>query len=240
MVAGAQTYCAVSRPLLVRVQNLLTETSLLISKASELLEIFIKEETQKLAAVGMPHMPTLGSAYEEITKQGIDKNFAIPKHLDLSVVSGFVSIGSEMLPQQIDCMLVHGKGERYGLTEQYIYDIENILCIFEVKKTLKKADYIDAMSHLASIRGKFAEYFEHKLIHEGYEPDITSARRHFSQITGKIAPENYSGIHGLSESDGILFYCLVQESLAPVTIIQGYDGYKTERGLRKQGKITNI
>lgn len=204
----------------------------MISRASELLEIFIKEETKKLAGIKMPHMPTLGSAYEEITKQGVDSNFAIPKHLDLSVVSGFVSIGGEILPEQIDCMLVHGKGERYGLTEQYIYDIENILCIFEVKKTLKKADYIDAMNHLASIRRKFAEHFEHKLINEGYEPDITPARRHFSQITGKIAPEHYSGIHGLSESDGILFYCLVQESLAPVSIIHGYDGYKTEAGLR--------
>lgn len=29
-----------------------------------------------------------------------------------------------------------------------------------------------------------------------------------------------------------MFYCLVQESLAPVSIIQGYDGYKTESGLR--------
>ena len=205
----------------------------MISKASELLEIFIREETKKLAGFEMPHMPTLGSAYEEITKQGIDQNFAIPKHLDLSVVSGFVSIGGEMQPAQIDCMLVHGKGERYGLTEQYIYDIENSLCIFEVKKTLKKPEYIDAMDHLASIRRKFAEHFEHKLIHEGYEPDITSARRHFAQITGKTAPERYSGIHRLSESDGILFYCLVQESLAPVTIIHGYDGYKTESGLRK-------
>lgn len=205
----------------------------MISKASELLEIFIREETKKLAGFEMPHMPTLGSAYEEITKQGIDQSFAIPKHLDLSVVSGFVTIGGEMQPAQIDCMLVHGKGERYGLTEQYIYDIENILCLFEVKKTLKKPDYIDAMDHLASIRRKFAEHFEQKLIHEGYEPDITSARRHFAQITGKIAPERYSGIHGLSESDGILFYCLVQESLAPVTIIHGYDGYKTESGLRK-------
>lgn len=204
----------------------------MISKASELLELFIKEETKKLAGIKMPHMPTLGSAYEEVTKQGIDKNYAIPKHLDLSVVSGFVSIGGEMLAEQIDCMLVHGQGARYGLTDQYIYDIENILCIFEVKKTLRKADYIDAMDHLASIRRKFAEYFEHKLIHEGYEPDITSARRHFSQITGKVAPECYSGIRGLSESDGILFYCLVQESLAPVSIIHGYDGYKTESGLR--------
>lgn len=181
----------------------------------------------------MPHMPTLGSAYEEITKQGVDKDFAIPKHLDLSVVSGFASIGGKMLPAQIDCMLVHGKGERYGLTDQYIYDVENILCIFEVKKTLKKADFNDAINHLASIRREFAEHFEYKLIHEGYDPDITPARRRFAQITGKVAPEHYSEINRLPENDGVLFYCLVQESLAPVTIIHGYDGYKTESGLRQ-------
>ncbi|WP_242673017.1 DUF6602 domain-containing protein [Azotobacter chroococcum] len=197
-----------------------------------MLELFIQEETKKIAGVRMPHMPTLGSAYEEVTKQGIDRDFSIPKHLELSVVSGFISIGGEMLPEQVDCMLVYGAGEKYGLTNQYIYDIENVLCIFEVKKTLRKQDYIDAIDHLASIRKKYAAHFEHRLIHEGYEPDITSARRHFSQITGKIAPEAYRNIHDLPEDEGILFYCLVQETLAPISIIHGYDGYKTEQGLR--------
>jgi len=204
----------------------------LITKASELLELFIKEETEKLSGFNMPHMPTLGSAYEEVTKQGIDQKFSIPKFLDLSVVSGFISVGGEMLPEQVDCMLVHGSGERYGLTDQYIYKIENVLCIFEVKKTLGKKEYKDAIEHLAGIRKKFARNFEHRLIHKGYEPDISSARRHFAQITGKTAPERYSGIHNLPEDEGILFYCLVQESLAPVSIVHGYDGYKTEKGLR--------
>lgn len=204
----------------------------MIRKASELLELFINEESKKLAGFEMPHMPTLGSAYEEITKQSIDKEFAIPKFLDLRVVSGFISEGGEMLAEQIDCMLVHGEGDRYGLTDQYIYDIEKVLCIFEVKKTLRKDDYIDAFDHLGAIRKKFADHFEHKLRNEGYNPDITAARRHFSQITGKIAPEHYLGIHTLSKSEGILFYSLVQESLAPLTIIHGYEGYKTENGLR--------
>lgn len=204
----------------------------MIRKASELLELFIKEESRKLDGFYMPHMPTLGSAYEEVTKQGIDKDFAIPRSLDLRVVSGFITINGEMLTQQIDCMLVHGKGQKYGLTEQFIYDIDKVLCIFEVKKTLRKGDYIDAFEHLASIRRKFAEHFEYKINNEGYEPDITVARRHFSQITGRISPEYYSGIHRLSMSDGILFYTLVQESLAPVSIIHGYAGYNTENGLR--------
>ena len=204
----------------------------MITKASELLELFIKEESKILEGISMPHMPTLGSAYEEVTKQGIDQSFSIPKSLDLSVVSGFISVADKMLPEQIDCMLVHGKGKKYGLTEQYIYPIEKVLCIFEVKKTLRKSDYSDAFDHLGNIRRSFAEHFENKLEQGGPEPDISVASRHFSQITGRIAPGNYLGINNLSKSDGMLFYALVQETLAPVSIIHGYGGYRTEKGLR--------
>lgn len=204
----------------------------MINKASELLELFIEEETRKLSGVEMPHMPTLGSAYEEITKQGIDQNFAIPKSLDIKVVSGFVEMGGIMLPQQIDCMLVCGNGRRFGITDQYIYDIENVLCIFEVKKTLSKKDFCDAITHLAGIRKKFSEYFEYKLINQAYEPDITAVKTRFSKLTGKVAPEHYMEIHSLPESEGMLFYALVQELFAPVSIIHGYGGYNTERGLR--------
>jgi len=204
----------------------------MITKASELLELFIKEESSKLEGYDMPHMPTLGSAYEEVTKHGINQSFSIPKHCDLKVVSGFISIDGEMLPEQIDCMLVHGDGEKYGLTDQYIYEIETVLCIFEVKKTLRKADFLDAFDHLGKIRRKFSEYFEKKLKQGNFEPNITAARKHFSQLTGRIAPDRYIDIHLLSKSDAMLFYTLVQESLAPISIIHGYDGYKTENGLR--------
>lgn len=204
----------------------------MISKASELLELFIQEETKKLGEVIMPHMPTLGSAYEEITKQGIDQNFAIPKTLNIHMVSGFIEMGGEMLPEQIDCMLVCGNGKRYGITTQYIYDIEDVLCIFEVKKTLSKNDFSDAIKHLAKIRKKFSKYFEHKLINENYEPDVSVVNSRFSQLTGKVAPERYLGIHQLPESEQLLYYGLVQEFFAPVSIIHGYSGYKTEQGLR--------
>ncbi len=203
----------------------------MITLASELLSCFVENEKKNLQNVFMPHMPTLGSAYEEITKQGIDQSFVIPKNLDLRVVAGFIEIGDELLPEQIDCMLVVGSGRRYGLTDQYIYGIECILCIFEVKKTLTKKDYFDAFDHLGKIRKKFAEYFETKL-RSGFQPDITEPRKHFSQITGKIAPETYSDIHYLPKTDAILFYTLVQEKYAPVSIIHGYGGYKTELGLR--------
>jgi len=204
----------------------------MIKQASEILEKFITEESKKLEGIKMPHMPTLGSAYEEITKQGIDNRFTIPKSLDLKVVSGFISIEGEMLPEQIDCMLVHGDGIQYGLIGQFIYEIDQVLCVFEVKKTLRKSDLKDAFEHLNKIRVKFSEFFEKKLIEYEYEPNLAVAGKLFSRITGKPAPQKYRQIHDLEPEDGILFYSLVQECFAPVSIIQGYGGYKTESGLR--------
>lgn len=204
----------------------------MLEKASELLEKFIEIEKQELSKIDMPHMPTLGSAYEEITKQGIDQEFIIPKGLNLKVVSGFISTNDKLLPQQIDGMLVHGDGKKYGRTTEFIYPIDQVLCIFEVKKTLNKSDYIDAFDHLRVIRSEYAKHFELKFRDENFEPNISLASKHFSQITGKDAPEFYSDIHSLSKPDAILFYALVQESLAPSSIIHGYGGYETESGMR--------
>lgn len=204
----------------------------MIEKASELLEKFIEIERQELSKIDMPHMPTLGSAYEEITKHSIDQNFIIPKGLNLKVVSGFISVDGEMLPQQIDGMLVYGSGIKYGRTTEFIYPIDQVLCIFEVKKTLTKSDYIDAFDHLRIIRKKYAEYFESKLKDARFEPEISKASMHFSQITGRDAPKYYRDINSLSKPDRILFYALVQESLAPSSIIHGYGGYTTESGMR--------
>ncbi|WP_407221340.1 DUF6602 domain-containing protein [Enterobacter kobei] len=204
----------------------------MFDKASELLEQFIAIESREVSKMDMPHMPTLGSAYEEITKQGIDQEFIIPKGLNLKVVSGFISIGDKLLKQQIDGMLVHGEGKQYGRTSEYIYSIDQVLCIFEVKKTLNKSDYIDAFDHLRIIRSEYSEYFESKFQDPDFEPDISVASKHFSQITGRNAPTCYGDIHSLSKSDGILFYSLVQETLAPCSIIHGYGGYTTEAGMR--------
>ncbi|MGJ8757441.1 DUF6602 domain-containing protein [Acinetobacter sp. HC8-3S] len=149
------------------------------------------------------------------------------------MVSGFIEVGGKRLPEQIDCMLVCGEGKQFGITDQYFYDIENVLCVFEVKKTLSKKDFSDAVNHLGNIRKAFAEQFEHKLKNEAYDPDVSVIGRRFSQLTGKAAPANYMGIHNLPENEGILFYTLVQEFYAPLTIIHGYGGYATEKGIRK-------
>lgn len=204
----------------------------MINEATELLTAFVQQEENNLIGVDIPHMPTLGKAYEEITKHAINKKFVIPDGLDLNIVSGFIKVGEEQIPNQIDCMLVKGMGLRIGLTDEYICDIENVLAIFEVKKTLNKDDFIDAYEHLAVLRKKYSEYFSNKMDSMGERPDISVASEIFSKITGRCGPNDYDGIYHLSEEDQILFYSLVIEQLAPVTIIHGYGGYKTEKGLR--------
>lgn len=205
----------------------------MIKHISELLERFINEEKEKLLELKMPHMPTLGNAYEELTKQVIDQQYVIPKTLNLQMLSGFIMVGDNMLPQQIDCMLVEGVGKRYGLTNQFVYNIEQVLCIFEVKKTLTKADYLDAFDHLGAIRKAFSHHFEEKLRTGKFEPKIDHARKTFAQITGKIAPVRYLDIHELSKEDALIFYTLVQEQNAPASIVHGYGGYKSEEGIRR-------
>ncbi|SPZ51531.1 Uncharacterised protein [Serratia quinivorans] len=204
----------------------------MIVEVTGLLSAFVNKEKEKLKNVDMPHMPTLGKAYEEITKHSINQYFVIPQGLNLSVVSGFIRIGGEQLPNQIDCMLIAGEAERYGLTDEYICDIENVLAIFEVKKTLNKDDFIDAYEHLAILRKKYSEYFSRKMDNLELRPNVSVASEIFSKLTGISGPSNYDEISSLDEKNQVLFYSLVIEQLAPVTIIHGYGGYKSEKGLR--------
>ncbi|MEA5103122.1 hypothetical protein [Pantoea sp. S18] len=82
------------------------------------------------------------------------------------------------------------------------------------------------------LRKKYSEYFSRKMDAMEERPNIEIASEMFSKLTGVAGPQSYDDIFYLPEHHQILFYSLVVEQLAPVTIIHGYDGYKTEKGLR--------
>lgn len=212
----------------------------MIESVSGLLEAFIREESKKAddfeKSTGdkMVHMPTLGDAYEKITKQGIDKEYILPKELDLKVVSGFIRIDGIMCGKQIDCMLVRGEGQRYLLTNEYIYDVDNVLCVFEVKKTLNKKDFRDAMEHQYVLREAIGNYIDKIISEDGRDLNvrIESVGSIYSFITGKKYPENEKDIEALSESERDIYVSVLKEQISPLFIIHGYNGIKTERGLR--------
>lgn len=200
----------------------------MIKNASELLTSFIAAERKKLESINMPHMPTLGSAYEAIANGGIESEFVLPPNLDLRVVSGFI----EGLPNQIDGMLVRGEGTRYGLTDQFIYPIDQILCVLEVKKTLNKADLVDGIQHLAAVQRLFQDRFPARL--EGEEQfGFNLARESYEKITGRTGPRSDAALDALPVPDRLLFGALARQLYAPVTVLLGFDGYGTEHGLRR-------
>lgn len=191
----------------------------------EIIEAFIQKEVEIVSNQEMPHMPTLGDAYECISKDSIER--ALPSSLDLRVVSGFI----RGLPEQIDCMLVHGEGEQYGRTDNYFYDIENVLVVLEVKKTLNKTDLVSAYQQLAPVSKIAFEKFVAELENNIF-PDCSDAHRNFSQITGKIATDEWQKLDYSPVTDAMMMSILTLELQFPVKIIHGYGGYKTESGLR--------
>ena len=199
----------------------------MISAASELLRAFIASEARKLDGVPMPHMPTLGKAYEAIAKAGIDQRFVLPPHLDLRVVSGFIQGSSK----QYDCMLVQGAGERYGLTDEYRYPIDQVLCVFEVKKRLTKSELADAIDHLAEVQKCFLDSFLRRYADEKFA-SIRGAVRAFERMSGRIGPGSSRALDGMALQDRTLIGWLTRQRYAPVTVLFGFDGYETESGLR--------
>ena len=90
------------------------------------------QEIEQYLNIG--HNPTIGDMYEGLTKELMEKS--IFEGLELSVVSGKIINDDGVLSRQIDCMIVVGDGEKLPYTDSYIYNINNVIAVIEVKKKL--------------------------------------------------------------------------------------------------------
>ena len=89
------------------------------------------------------HPGIFGSMYEGLTKEILSK--AMPESDVLRVVTGKIRNSMGKLSRQLDCMIVLGDGERVPFTDCYIYPVDRVLMIVEVKKTLLGEELSDAM-----------------------------------------------------------------------------------------------
>lgn len=89
------------------------------------------------------HNPTIGEMYEGLTHQLMERT--IFKDFNMHVVSGKIINASGKLSKQIDCMIVIGEGEKLPYTDNYIYNINNVIAVIEVKKKLFSNDLSDAL-----------------------------------------------------------------------------------------------
>jgi hypothetical protein len=81
----------------------------MIKNVADLLQGFINEETKKLDTYKLKHGPTIGSMYEGLSVEVLNR--AIPPQFNLKIVDGFITDGADYLSGQMDCMLVRGEGD---------------------------------------------------------------------------------------------------------------------------------
>lgn len=199
----------------------------MIRNVAELLKPFIDQERKKLDDYKLSHGPTIGAMYEGLTKELLQR--AIPEAMGLQVVSGFVYHG-ETMSGQIDCMLVSGAGEQIPYTDQFKWQIRDVIAVLEVKKTLSVDELSDGYDHLRQVSRMYGDYVQ-SLRGKGGKVNISWVYRIFSQMTGRKV-SGYAEVKELPFDLEILFHTLVNEFLEPVRIVVGHHGWKKEETLR--------
>ncbi|MGJ4993736.1 DUF6602 domain-containing protein [Bradyrhizobium sp. HKCCYLS3077] len=197
----------------------------MITSLANILQDLQQAEAAKLAQEHITHAPTIGAMYEGLTRDLLDR--AIPVELDVRVVSGFVEGHDGQLGPQTDAMLVTGEGKPVPYTSDFVWPIQNVLAVFEVKKNLYGADLDDAFQKLRNINDMFGAYVQ------SVQPqfDVTSAFTAFARLTG-LYPRRRAELMQLPEEVRYFYHLLVTELTGPIRVVLGYEGYVDEAGLR--------
>ena len=123
------------------------------------------------------HGPTIGAMYEGLTKELMDK--AIFKDVDLKVCSGFISNSKGELSKQIDCMIVMGIGKQIPYTVDYIYNINQVVAVIEVKKDLFAKEVDLAYKNLLSVKS---------IVQPDQDMSIDKLEQAYENVTGRKLP----------------------------------------------------
>jgi len=191
-----------------------------IKSVASLLEAVLDREQKVLDASDIKHPPTIGDMYEGLTRSTLD--LVIPPDADLRVSHGFVRDEEGKTSKQIDCMIVVGKGEPVPHTDAEVCDLDSVLAVIEVKKSLHSEKLAEGYDNLLSVMGlKNAEAPEHL-----YE----SVRRRFQAITRSPLADV---IAAMPPQEQQLYHLLVVEMARPVRVLLGYHGFKSEKTFRR-------
>ncbi len=198
----------------------------MITTLAALLEALRTKEAEVLKKHDIKHGPTIGDMYEGLTREILTR--AIPAELGLRVVEGFVEglVGEKS--NQADVLLVRGDGRQIPYTDKFIWPIQDVLAIFEVKKTLYGESLNDAFAKMR----KVSELHKAFNVARGYVgKDVSFGHKNFARLTG-FYPKP-SEVDHLPDPLPLIHYTLLMEQLGPVRIVLGYEGYVDETALRK-------
>jgi hypothetical protein len=198
----------------------------MITTLAALLEALRTTEAEVLKKHDIKHGPTIGDMYEGLTREILSR--AIPAELGLRVVEGFIEGLDGEKSNQGDVLLVRGDGRQIPYTDKFIWPIQNVLAIFEVKKTL----YSDSLKDAFTKMWKVSELHKAFQVAGGYDgKDVSFGHKNFAKLTG-FYPK-LSQVDNLPDPLPLIHYSMLSEQLAPIRIILGYEGFVDEAGLRK-------
>ncbi len=199
----------------------------MIETAAALLKELLANALPDLDAAPISHGPTVGQMYEGLSGRLLSA--ALPQGGDLRVVTGFISAGDKQ-SGQIDRMVVRGTGTRIPETDAYIWPIEDVIAVVEIKKTLTASSLGEAVTQLESVRRIEEEWLMQADREDaGLEPRL--ALRAYAQMTGRVAPRK-DQFKSAPPEDRRLLHTLFMEQYSCLRIVLGVHGHKTEAGLR--------
>lgn len=194
----------------------------MIKTVGELLEELIQREKVILDQHPVRHPVTIGAMYEGLSQEVLRRGLPF-SGAPISVVSGFAKGSDGSLSRQLDCMLVVGSGELIPHTSQYMYPIEQVITVIEVKKTLYQSEFDDGFKNLQSLVG-----LQRGSTSGNVKETVRAA---FERMAGQSLP---GGAEELSDPVAKqVYHQLVIETMSPARILLGFGGFKTAGSLRR-------
>lgn len=201
----------------------------MIRTVEDLIKKLIDAGRKLIDGTGVNHRPSIGDMYEGLTKSVLEK--AVFEGLNLNiVVSSFIQNKKSELSHEMDAMLIEGQARQLPFTEKYIVTEDQVIAVFQVKKTLNKGLLSDA-------------YFNLKNVYDICELENSPS------YALRILRDSYKGVFkmGIHSSKPVtnyfqtttaehIWHCLRAEAYLPLRIVIGYRGYASEPGLRDSFK----
>lgn len=201
----------------------------MITTLADLLGELARAEAEKLGKSDIKHPTLIGGMYEGLTRELLVRS--VPDGLDLQVVGGLVVDGRGGTSGQIDCMLVRGTGTPVPYSPGiYQWHVKDVLAVFEVKKNLFAGDLSDAYLHLRDVLATYSGWIQNATGETTL--NLRPTFRSYAQTMGEVAPPGDQW-RNMPMDKHLILHTMMADQLAPLRIIFGYEGYSTERGLRK-------
>ncbi|MFH4782641.1 DUF6602 domain-containing protein [Vibrio diabolicus] len=195
---------------------------------SDLLRELMIKEKEVLNSSPVKHPTLIGDMYEGLTKELLQKIDIL--HPELKVVSGVIRSGKKQ-SGQIDCMIVIGEGESIPKTNHFYYSMDQVIAVFEVKKSLFSRQINDAYQHLNDVFQLSKMDYQDKQDAGTLNFNTIRPAEEFLNLFGNWPP-HYEENSILPWEQRVVYQSLVRDWLTPLRVVIGYNGFKSEEALR--------